>query len=325
MKKLIFIIIFNFIFSETNDIITIAFGSCNHQYKKQILWDDIIKENPDLWIWLGDNIYADTHDMELMQEFYSIQKSNKDYKKLLETTKVIGTWDDHDYGEDDAGKFYPKKDESKILFLDFLDVNDDDPRRKREGIYHTYLLDKNGISIKIFVLDTRYFRDDIPKNIFGYKKNKDGSILGKDQWKWLEEGLRNSSSDLNIIVTSIQLIPIQHKSEKWANFPKDRERILNIMKTYNIKNPIIISGDRHIGEISKITYQGMDLYEVTSSSLTNPWRIKRCDRNKFRLNNIVYEVNYGSININKINDDLVIELSIKSDNGIKRSSIQLKN
>ena len=326
MKKIIFIILFGFLFSETNNKVTIAFGSCNHQDKKQILWNDIINENPDLWIWLGDNIYADTNDMELMKKYYLLQKSNYDYKRLLEITEVTGTWDDHDYGKEDAGKNYLKKKESQQLLLDFLDVKDNDPRRKREGVYHTYVLDKNGISIKIFVLDTRYFRDDIKKNIFfRYKENQHGSILGDDQWEWFENELKHSKSDVNIIVSSIQLIPIQHKSEKWANFPNEREKIFNILKKYNIKNPIIISGDRHIGEISKITYNEMNLYEVTSSSLTNPWKFKRNDANRFRVNSIVYELNYGTIDIIEINDELVIELNIKSNNGIKRSSIQLNN
>ena len=39
---------------------TIAFGSCNKQNKKNILWKEISKNNPDLWVWGGDIIYSDT-------------------------------------------------------------------------------------------------------------------------------------------------------------------------------------------------------------------------------------------------------------------------
>ena len=137
--------------------------------------------------------------------------------------------------------------------------------------------------------------------------------------------ITSSKSDVNIIASNFRSSPTQLKSEKWANFPNERERIFNILKKYNIKNPIIISGDRHIGEISKITYNEMNLYEETSSSLTNPWKIKRNDANRFRVNSIVYELNYGTIDIIEINDELVIELSIKSNNGIKQSSMQINN
>jgi hypothetical protein len=39
---------------------TIAFGSCNKSDMPQDYWQNIGKTNPDLWIWLGDIIYADT-------------------------------------------------------------------------------------------------------------------------------------------------------------------------------------------------------------------------------------------------------------------------
>ena len=67
IKLLTFIIATGNLYSESNQKITIAFGSCNHQNKEQSLWDDIVSEDPNLWIWLGDNIYADTNDMELMK------------------------------------------------------------------------------------------------------------------------------------------------------------------------------------------------------------------------------------------------------------------
>ena len=81
----------------------IAFGSCNKQYEQQPLWDDIVKQQPDLFIWGGDNIYSDTDDMSKMQADYQQQKNNPDYRKLLTSTPVIGVWDDHDYGKNDAG------------------------------------------------------------------------------------------------------------------------------------------------------------------------------------------------------------------------------
>src|SRR5688572_17679026 len=80
---------------------TIAFGSCSHEDDSTQLWDDIAARKPDLWIWMGDNIYGDTHDMSLLKKKYDIQKARPDYQRLLKTCPVIGTWDDHDYGIND--------------------------------------------------------------------------------------------------------------------------------------------------------------------------------------------------------------------------------
>ena len=78
-----------------NTLQTIAFGSCNNQGKSQEMWKHVVKNKPDLWIWLGDIIYADTKNMQVMADKYSSLKNNMDYRRLLACSPVIGIWDDH--------------------------------------------------------------------------------------------------------------------------------------------------------------------------------------------------------------------------------------
>ncbi len=82
---------------------TIAFGSCNKHDQPQPLWKEVLKHNPALWIWLGDNIYAETGDTSVVNRMYEAQKNQVMYKQLREQTTVIGIWDDHDYGKNNAG------------------------------------------------------------------------------------------------------------------------------------------------------------------------------------------------------------------------------
>jgi len=90
---------------EYSDRTIIAFGSCSRQYISNQRWLDILNSDPDIWIWLGDNIYGDTHDMDLMAEKYAYQKADSGYQLLLKSgVQIIGTWDDHDYGVNDGGK-----------------------------------------------------------------------------------------------------------------------------------------------------------------------------------------------------------------------------
>jgi alkaline phosphatase D len=49
----------------------IAFGSCARQDKEQPIWDRVNAWNPELFIFLGDNIYADTEDMGVMRDKYA--------------------------------------------------------------------------------------------------------------------------------------------------------------------------------------------------------------------------------------------------------------
>ena len=77
----------------------IAFGSCNKMDKPQTMWEHINANNPNLWIWLGDIIYADTTNPKALSAKYKTLKTNPDYKKLRTKAQVVGIYDDHDYGK----------------------------------------------------------------------------------------------------------------------------------------------------------------------------------------------------------------------------------
>ena len=108
-----------------NPIQTIAFGSCNKQDLDQSFWPIIEAQNPDLWVWLGDNIYADTEDMSLMAAQYQQQKSNPFYQAFTQAIPVTGIWDDHDYGQNDGNRTFAFKAEAKQQFLDFMGIDND--------------------------------------------------------------------------------------------------------------------------------------------------------------------------------------------------------
>ena len=254
----------------------IAFGSCSNQRLDQKYWDVIAGKNPDLWIWMGDAIYSDTEDMKEHKKEYGIMKNNPHYQKFISKIPVIGTWDDHDYGVNDGDRTYPKKDESKELFLDFMDISKDAKVRKHKGVYDSYVIGKGSQKVKIYLLDNRYFKDKLEKDNQSanrYKNNNEGTVLGEEQWQWLENEIKNSDATINIFVSGLQILPDEHPYEKWANFPKERERFIKLLEKYKPKNPLIFSGDRHFAELSEYTYRdfSQNLTEVTSSGLTHSY------------------------------------------------------
>jgi len=275
----------------------IAFGSCSHQDNDEQLWNEITAENADLFVFLGDVIYGDTQDMTLLKAKYDKQKSRDSYQKLMNSTPIIGVWDDHDYGINDGGKYYAKKDSSKQLLLDFFDVPTTHGVHQHDGAYGTYTFNIDGNEIKFYLLDTRYFRDTLVKDTTGngrYVVNHEGDILGEQQWLWLEKNLENSTADLNVIASSIQVIAEEHPFEKWSNFPKARKRLLDIIEKANAKNTVIISGDRHIAELSKIELSNdKKLYDFTSSGLTHTWSEAWDEPNQHRIGDLIIAKNYG--------------------------------
>lgn len=305
---------------KTTNTTTIAFGSCSHEDDSLQAWEAMAGEKPDLVILTGDNIYADTEDMALMAEKYKLQKSRRSYQRLMEEAPVIGTWDDHDYGLNDSGKHYRKKDSSKLLMLDFFDVPDDDPVRTHNGVYREYSLKNGDHSIKVILLDTRYFRDTLYKDMASharYLPNKEGDMLGEAQWQWLENELNRSEADINLLVSSIQFIAEEHPYEKWANFPKARERMLKLLEKVKPKFTLFISGDRHIAELSKMQVYGLNypLYDFTSSGLTHTWNEIGREPNKYRIGDMLISKNYGIIKINWVKDE--INFIVKNESGTR--------
>ena len=134
----------------------VAFGSCNMSQEPNPFWDDILAEEPDVWIWGGDIVYADTDDVERLRSIYAMQDTVSGYAKLRNQVPVIGTWDDHDFGLNDGGSDFSIKAESQQVFLDFMRVPEDSERRNREGVYasHEYVVPEG--KVKIIVLDTRW-------------------------------------------------------------------------------------------------------------------------------------------------------------------------
>jgi alkaline phosphatase D len=308
---------------ENPPVTTIAFGSCSQQESSSQLWKDINAEKPQVWIWGGDIIYGDSPIMDTLQRKYTTQKKHTDYQQLHKNTIITGTWDDHDYGVNDGGKLYTQKKQSQELFLDFMDVPKDDSRRNQEGVYSSLLIGSDDKQIKIINLDTRYHRDTLIREYYfdslTQRKNyiaipnTEGDILGEAQWTWLEKELNNSPAAVHIINSSIQVISEEHQFEKWANFPTSRKRLFDLIVTSKAKGILIISGDRHIAEISKIELEGLPypLYDFTSSGLTHTYALGVSEVNGHRVGDIIAQLNYGLIHIDWNKDSVQLLLQVK--------------
>ena len=317
--------------NEIDSDFVIAFGSCNKQWKNNPFWKEIQQNNPNVWIWGGDIIYSDTDDMKVLEKNYNIQKNNPEYTEFRKNIEIIGTWDDHDYGLNDGGIEYSKKAASQQLFLDFIDVPKDDKRREQEGVYSKkeYKIGKN--SVKIIILDTRYFRTALtPDNDTNkrYKPNTDNnnSMLGDTQWNWLENELKTSKANFNIIVSSIQFLSAEHGFESWGNMPNEVEKLENLLKKTNAKNTIILSGDRHISEFSKKEVKGLSypLIDFTASGLTHSYSSFSGEINQYRVKNVVSVLNYGLLKFDFATNNVQMEIRGK-DNAVLESYSQNYN
>ncbi|NVO84716.1 alkaline phosphatase D family protein [Hymenobacter terrestris] len=303
--------------AESGAELRIAFGSCSRQNLPQPLWADIARDQPDVWMWLGDNIYGDSDDPAVLRAKYATQFNNPGYRQLREQgTRIIGTWDDHDYGRNDGDKNYPFKAQNQQLALDFLEEPADSPRRRQEGIYAAYEYRVAGKKVKVLLLDDRYFQDPLYRDAQKvYQPNPTGDVLGEAQWAWLRAQLAGSDADAHIIGSGIQFLPTQHPYEKWSNFPAARQRLLNLFSETQPKGLLLVSGDRHIGEVSELAVPGLarPVLEVTSSGLTHPATQNTGEPNALRVGPLVNQKHYALFRFRAPEGRLLLDMSLRGE------------
>lgn len=303
-----------------------AFGSCLRQWKPQPVWQGILSTQPDLFILLGDNVYADAGpyrhrpEPQRISEAYEELSDSPGYRRLREAVPLLAIWDDHDYGANNAGSEYPFQLESKAAFLKFFDVPPDAPMRRRAGIYRAERLETQVGVVQVLLLDTRSFRSPLvygepdaacPSTRILPNRDPKATLLGEDQWSWLFRHLAEPA-DLRIVASSIQVIPDAHCFEKWANFPLERERLLGALGSASGGPVVVLSGDRHLGEISRIDLPGGGMvYEVTASGLNSAGAGKG-EVNRFRaLRDNVRIDHFGKLRAHKGAGGLRVTLELR--------------
>jgi alkaline phosphatase D len=295
----------------------IIFASCAQQNEDQAIFDRLAADKPDLTLYIGDNVYGDvrSNDKSLpeLKAAYARLAASAPFARLRAAAPMLTTWDDHDYGMNDAGDDYPYKAQSEALFEHVWALVPDDPRRAREGVHSAWTMGPEGERVQVILLDTRYFRSPLKPTDQNGARGRERwlpdpdpakTMLGAAQWAWFEDELKKPA-DLRLIVSSIQVMSEGHGWEAWRTFPLERQKFYDVIRRSGADGVIVLSGDRHSGAFYErddvIDYP---LFEATSSSLNLPaskWRAQSgetyVEEDPNRTGAMEYDVNYGRIDI----------------------------
>lgn len=251
------------------------FGSCYNQ-KLEGLWHLVLENKPDKLILLGDNIYADYRPHVLadfvaasiknLTDSYHLLASNVDFMALVQQVggwgNVFATWDDHDYGRNDADASYSLRNESKEIFNSFFHIPESD--RRIDGVYSSKTVyfpfppSELLFQYRVILLDTRYNRVMEDKDQCDY--------LGESQWSWLEEQLTFNSTGNNthsnvpdlILIGSGHQVLSTHKivEDNWDDCPSSKVRLMDLLMKSKVRytdvNMLLLSGDVHTAEIIQV-------------------------------------------------------------------------
>ena len=311
----------------------IIFGSCIDQKKAQPIWQTILGAKPDLFIFGGDNVYASNQPWQLqnLKEAYASQAAQPGFAALRASVPHMAIWDDHDMGLNDGGVEFPHKQAAKNEFIDFWRLPADDPRRTREGLYHAHVLGPIGKRVQVILLDTRWFRSKLrvtdQRNAPGKERyvpdtDPQKTMLGEAQWQWLETQLKQPA-EVRLIVSGVQVIVEGHGWEGWNNFPRELEKLKQLIQRTAAKGVVLLSGDRHIGAIYKSSVtQGYPLYEITSSGMTHAWAAAKEDGPN-RLGELITQNHFGLIEMNWSQQEIQLGFQNTQGEWLKKQTIAL--
>jgi alkaline phosphatase D len=317
------------------DFDLVAFGSCSHQDDPMPVWKVISSHKPDVFLFIGDNVYGDVTgqdpDMPELKAAYEKLGRRGEFHRFQHHVPILPIWDDHDYGMNDAGGAFSLHAESKAIFARFWNLRDDDPRLQRRGIYHAEVQGPPDKQVQIILLDTRSFRSEpeptdqlnaVGKERYVPSSDTTKTVLGEAQWTWLEGELRKPA-DLRLIVSSFQILAEDHGWESWNLFPHERTRLFDLIKSTNARDVVLLSGDRHVGALYRSEAGPYPIYELTSSSLNRPIAGKvPYDPGAPQIGPVFVHENFGlirvdwasgmvSLELRDLNNDLVIDQKIE--------------
>ncbi len=303
---------------------TIALGSCAYVNEPELdrpgkgygsnyaIFESINAKNPDVMLWMGDNIYLREADWDTktgIYHRYTHTRSLKELQPLLAKTQNFAIWDDHDFGPNDGDRSFYNKYTTQQAFKDFwanksygLDVN------QNEGICSTF----SWGDAEFFLLDNRFFKS--PNS----RKTGEKTILGKQQLEWLIDALSSSKATFKIIAIGGQVLNTAAKFENYECYKNEKDYLIDQIKKNNVKGVLFLSGDRHFTELSKISItETQQIYDWTVSPLTSGVATSYKDEeNLNRVEGSLFAENcFGMISFSGISKERELKLTLYNKEG----------
>lgn len=241
----------------------VAFGSCARLARdpEQRIFRIVDAQSPDLFFWLGDNIYADAESTFVFADEYRRQRNVLSLQNVIRRIPQLAIWDDHDFGYNNSDGSFPFKDQSLTAFKQYW-PNPSYGEPGNPGVYFEY----SYAGIDFFFLDGRFHRTPNAAPDGPSKK-----FLGDAQTNWLKERLLASRAPFKVLACgSGWSMADGPRGDTWAAFKTERDALFDFIRDRRIEGVVCLSGDSHVGELNCIPWSdrgGYDIYDLVSSPL----------------------------------------------------------
>lgn len=273
-------------FGSPTDKLRFAFASCQH-YEQGFFnaYHDMIAQNPDLIIHLGDYIYEASWGPQVRRQVTTDAVTLDDYRRLHAQYKMdmglqaahaaapwLMIWDDHELANDYAGyndENYMPLEEFKLrraaayqAYYENMPIRLRSRPKGTEMRFYDYFYYGNLMTLAL--TDGRQYRDDhacqTPEDGGARVVNcpevelESRSMFGPDQERWLLSSLARTGATWEVLAQPTLFSRLFQTdrdgnpgswSDGWDGYPATRARILNAVAQRRPKNFVSIGGDMH--------------------------------------------------------------------------------
>ena len=215
----------------------VAFGSCSKD-DDQPIFGAIRSWDPDAFLFIGDNHYANSNDLGALRAWYRWAHERSGRAELMAEASVYATWDDHDYVGNNTDHTSEGGDVAKRVFDEYW--ANTIPARHVLG------------DAELFLVDDRTYR------------GLDDTLLGAEQTAWLTAALGESTATWKLVASGSQFTQ-EGSSDSWAAYPEDYAAFLESVS--DVSGLVFLSGDIHRSEFRLLPGPSYDIPELTSSPL----------------------------------------------------------
>ena len=239
-------------------ITRIAFGSCAFQWVEQPIFRAVVAAEPDLYLSLGDAIYGDFDGENTFD--VTPESLREEWQELADNPDWQHLTANVPVMAVWDNHDYGKADKGPPMLAE-----------REEGA---------GGSLGKYAPQT----------------DPGVSLLGAAQWTWLEDQLRHPA-EVRLIASSGQIVPDQKGMDEWGNYPHERQRLFDLIESTGAEGVVLLTGNVHFSELSKIDEGSYPFYDFTSSGLTHINDEYPQAPNDYRVAGPYVDLNFGLVEI----------------------------
>ncbi|MDG1873496.1 MAG: alkaline phosphatase D family protein [Mariniblastus sp.] len=219
-------------------VVTAAFVSCVNDSTDPV-WKEMAKHELNLLCLGGDTPYADTGNLADLRQKHRHLLQRPNLADMGRSISVVGTWDDHDFGLNNANgkRDAALKSNTRRALMEYR--AHDQFGSGNEGIFHK--TDQG--ALEVFLLDARWYSQTSASPVDANQS----TCFGKTQWQWLLENLRQSKAPFKILLQGqIWQDKKNGETDDMQTYYAERDALLDFIKTEKISGVVLVGGDIHV-------------------------------------------------------------------------------